>query len=521
MSKNKKNKKNVQTAPATPAVENQETKSENVNAAAEKRAEQAQQQVETREMVLNPNSPLQDVATVEAKGLDPNHRVDLLKLADKYYNNAQMVKEQNISDDVVKGIHKITMIGIAAAFAEEMTFSKTPFAAKLRATSLPEMKAALSDLGINAEKILALPVSTDGTVTVQQSDIKIPADVKKTIKAEHDVKTETPILDPTKIENQMQLQKSILYLLVDKGGVYENINKAIEFYRGYLVHKATGNEKEVARIKSLSTKDLLMQIAEFPGTYSFVLQGIGRYLLRLTIEHQSVVPAFCIFRNTAKSSSTDFPAVEERSIADICGVIVNWAANAKIIEKKKNIDILNNDPKANKDAIAATKAEIKQLEDVQKLTVNPDSTFADNLISNLDTLEGDALKTAQLAFNIIAKSYYPGVNLKKKYENLKSNVQQYAGVATSLFRDVLSPLSNYSLANISELVEAKEEPAETKTESETKSEEQKETKEETKTEEQKPAEKQEEAKKEEPEPAEKPKSEEKGAKNLGSRKGKK
>ena len=89
---------------------------------------------------------------------------------------------------------------------------------------------------------------------------------------------------------------------------------------------------------------------------------------------------------------------------------------------------------------------------------NPNSDFADNILEDLKSEDADIAKNAQLAFGIITKCYYPGTNLRKRYTNLADNVKQLAGIITNLFRDPMSPLSNFNIANLDqELIEAPEE----------------------------------------------------------------
>lgn len=452
----KKNGGKTAPIPAAPAVENKENKEENVK--------KAQEQVSAKEnpvSVLNPGGPLAEAVKVQANGMDPNHRVDLLNLTSKYFHDSpDLMKKFGIPDSTVEAMEHITMIGIAATWADEMTFSTTEFACKLRAVALPEIKTACEDLGIKAEKILALPVAEDGTVTVTSKEVKVSAETKKILKEENTIQNDIPELDPTKIENKTGVYKAIKYFLTAKTGIYENIQKAVNFYRSWLVIQAGEDQKAIDEINSRSVKNILTEISHFNGMQCpFIVNGIGNYLLRLTLANKSVVPAFCILRNAAKSRLTKAPLSEAREIADVCAVLIAWSAGSKIEMKLKNIKVLEADKKANAKAIELNKKEIETLKGIDEYIDNPTTEFADELLKNLTSEDKDVVKSTTEAYRIIAKAFYPDIDFRKKYENLDHNVQQYAGLVTDLFRDVTNPVRGYSKASITPLVISEAKPS--------------------------------------------------------------
>lgn len=479
--KNKKNNKVVTPPVVETKQEESEVKDANVQVDNEQDAEQnAETKVETPMVSPQLDLPLMPSTDVQANGLDPNHQVDLIRMTHEYFKNSpDLIQKFNISQGVVDNMNHVNMIAIAAAWANEMTFSKTQFAGKLRTAVLPEMASALKELGIKADKILALPSSSDGTTTVTSKDIQIPKTVKDQMKAENKLQQEEIELDPTKIHNKTEVFKTVQYLLTNKGAVYGNIKAAVNFYRSWLLIQAKDDQAEKDRINARTVKDIILDIADFTNACPFVLKGVGGYLLRLTMTHNSIVPAFCIMRNTVRDKVTGKTSCDEQEIADICYAVVNWAANARISEKKKNIEVLSADKKRNKEAIDGVNADIKAIEDVISMLDNPNSDFADNVLDNLKSDDAIVVKHAQEAFGIIAKCYYPSTDLRKRYTNLADNVKQLAGIITNLFRDPMSPLSNFNIANLDqELIEApkeEEKPAETTEKTDESSEESKET----------------------------------------------
>ena len=481
----KKNKKNNKVV-TPPVVETKQEKSEvkDTNVQVDNVEQHAEQNADpgVKGIVVPPqlDLPLMPSTNVQANGLDPNHQVDLIRMTHEYYKKSpELIQKFNIPQEVVDNMGHINMIAIAAAWANEMTFSKTPFAAKMRTAVLPEMASALKELGIKADKILALPSSSDGTTTVTSKDVQIPKPVKDQMKAENKLQQEEIELDPTKIHNKTEVFKTVQYLLTNKGAVYSNIKAAVNFYRSWLLIQAKDDQAEKDRINARTVKDIILDIAEFTNACPFVLKGVGGYLLRLTMTHNSIVPAFCIMRNTVRDKVTGKTTCDEQEIADICYAVVNWAANARISEKKKNIEVLSADKKRNKEAIDGVNADIKAIEDVISMLNNPNSDFADNVLDNLKSDDATVVKHAQEAFGIIAKCYYPGTDLRKRYTNLADNVKQLAGIITNLFRDPMSPLSNFNITNLDqELIEVpkdEEKPAETTEKADESSEESKET----------------------------------------------
>ena len=215
--KNKKNNKVVTPPVVETKQEESEVKDTNVQVDNEQDAEQnADTKVEIPMVPPQLDLPLMPSTDVQANGLDPNHQVDLIRMTHEYFKNSpDLIQKFDISQGVVDNMNHVNMIAIAAAWANEMTFSKTPFAGKLRTAVLPEMASALKELGIKADKILALPSSSDGTTTVTSKDVQIPKTVKDQMKAENKLQQEEIELDPTKIHNKTEVFKTVQYLLTN------------------------------------------------------------------------------------------------------------------------------------------------------------------------------------------------------------------------------------------------------------------------------------------------------------------
>lgn len=450
------NKPKQKTVPPAPAVETQKPRAD----------EKKEEKVEVAAEVENPSEvQLDNIGkALEERGLDPNHRVDLMTLAYQYYHkdDGAAAKKAGLSQALIDNVDHITMISIAAEYASEMTYAKTPFAISLRKTVLPEMQSALKELGITmSDKVLALPASTEGTVEVTPTDIKIPAAVKKEVRETVESRNATVEMDPTKITSEKDLSNTLKHLVVNPS-VFKGLNDAINFYRSYLKTKAKDDKKELERINAMSTREIIGGIAKVTNICPFVTKGFGSYLLRLATEAKSIVPAYAALYLAVKNKRTGNPEMSDKEVAEIAAALIDWTANVRIAAKEKNLEVLNKDTKKNKSAIDQVNKDISTLKEAMNLSIDPSSDFADNLLENLKAKDKQVAQTARNAYMSIQKAYYPEAGRGKAYENLASNIQQHAGIIINLFRNPLAQITEYSESNLTELVEAKQQPKEEK-----------------------------------------------------------
>lgn len=456
----KKNNKNLGNhkpktkIPAAPAVETQDKKTES-----------------TKKENVEPEKPATtDVATVEntetakldslgqaleERGLDPNHRVDLMNLAYQYYHkdDGAAAKKAGLSQNLIENIDHITMISIAAEYASEIAYAKTPFAVSLRKTVLPEMQSALKELGITmSDKVLLLPANNEGTVEVPAAEVKIPAKVKSEIKKTIDARQAKVETDPTKIQNTNDLKATLMHFIANTSP-FKGLNDAKNFYRSYLLIQAGDNNDKKCEVDNMSTRQLIAGISEVVGNCPFVTSGFGGYLYRLAKEANSVVPAFASLFLAMKNPRTGNPQLTDNEVAETTAALIDWTAKVRIAAKESNLKILKKDEKKNKAAIEQNEKDLAEIKEVANLSNLPSSDFADNLLDNMKDTDAKKTSIYRQTFETLRKAYYPEAGRGKSYANLAQNIQQHAGIITNLFRGELAQITEYSEANLTDLVE--------------------------------------------------------------------
>lgn len=413
--------------------------------------------------VLDLNQFIENVGKTTQEGLDPNRRVDLLKMMhETFRTDPDAAKKYGMSQDTVDSINRITAIGQVAALACEVALGKNPFAVKMSTSQLVALNEVGQEIGINID-IKSLPApDANGIVTVQKEDIKVSKETKDQLKKEEEIKASNTEIDPTKIETEKDLTKALNFILVDRNNVYSKLSETINFYRAYLSFRASKSEnkdEELKKIESKSNVTLFKEIRALIGKCPLVINGIGRSMVTFTSTTKSPISAFCMLRNSTKNKKTGVPAISDQEVADLVRILVEWAVeiqiaeqNEKIAKTEENIKTLSKDKKANakgiedcKSKIETYKNNIEHLQSVVDIVVNPSSDSADNLLTELASKE----ERARRIFNYIVDTYYSDIDVKDvDAATLKHNVQQYAGIILNLFRDPVTPLLDYSEANI-------------------------------------------------------------------------
>lgn len=413
------------------------------------------------------------------QGLDPNHTVDLLKMMHETFRvDPAAAKKLGVSQETVDNINKITAIGQVAVLTNEIMIAQTPFAVSMRVSQLEAIKEVAPMLGVTIDtKALPAP-SAEGMVELPSNAVKVSKEAQQAAKAEQKAASEKVELDPTKIDSEDALKKSLLSILVKGNGsenLYDKINTAINFYDAYLGCKANAAEdKEAAHaaLKSKSRVDLLSEIAHLLGKCTFTIGGIAKFMYEQTERTKSPVVAFCTLRDASLNKKTGMPQIEDQLVADIVKVLIRWYADTEIATTneviagfERDIEILKKDEKKNTKGIEDGGKKIehakKHIEDVEQVVSyanKPDgsivASFAEDYVDN----KREGFKLARMIGSKIAKTYYGNVEIKEiKMESLVHNLQQYMGVITNMFLPALEQLVDYSEADIVELEKA--EPA--------------------------------------------------------------
>ena len=407
-------------------------------------------------------------------GLDPNRTVDLLKMMHETYRlDPAAAQKLNISQDSVDKINRITAIGQVAVLTNEIMIAQTPFAVAMRVTQLEAIKEVAPMLGVTIDtKALPAP-KEDGTIELPSEAVKVSKEAQKAAKEEQAAAAEKVELDPTKIEKEEDLKKSLLNILVKGNGsenLYDKIVTAINFYEAYLgiqAGKSEDPEASRAALKKKTRADFLTDISHLLGKCTFTIGGIAKFMYENTQRTQSPVVAFCTLRDASLNKKTGMPQIEDQL------VLIRWYAdteiattNESIANMEKDLELLKKDEKKNAKGIESGKKVIenakKHIEDVEAVVTHvnmPDRSIVDNFPANYKDNAAEGFKMAHMIGSKIMKSYYGDVNIKTvKMDSLVHNVQQYMGVITNMFLPPLNRIMDYSEANIGELEKAEEAP---------------------------------------------------------------
>lgn len=419
--------------------------------------------------VLDMNSFIENVGKASQEGLDPNRRVDLLRIMHETFRvDKDAATKYNMPEGVVNKINELTAAGMIHALASEITFGKNPFAITMNRTQLDTLNEVGTLMGVSFN-LKALPApDKDGNVTVNSDQIKVSKDAKNQIEEEAAIKEEAPCTDPTKIETEEDLKKALLYIMTSRPGAYQKIDEAVNFYQAYLkiqANKSENKDEELKNINELSRIQLIARMSTILDRCPYVLNGFGRHMATITSITKSPISAFCMFRNTTKNKKTGEPALSDEVVAEYVTAIITWAVNVNIAEVKnlivkeeENIKVLSKDKKsekANAKAIEAAKAKIEKhnetlvhFNNILEYVTMPSGEVAENLLQLV--IEKD--QTANRIFKSIAETYYTDVDATTVDAGVyKNNVKLYAGIITNLFRDPGTPLKGYSKADIVEL----------------------------------------------------------------------
>jgi len=349
----------------------------------------------------------------------------------------------------------------------------------MRVTQLEAIKEVAPMLGVTIDtKALPAP-KADGTVELPSEAVKISKEAQKAVKEEQAAAAEKVELDPTKIEKEEDLKKSLLNILVKGNGsenLYDKIVTAINFYEAYMgIQAGKSEDPEAARaaLKEKTRADFLLDISHLLGKCTFTIGGIAKFMYENTERTQSPVVAFCTLRDASLNKKTGMPQIEDQMVADIVKVLIRWYAdteiattNESIANMEKDLEILKKDEKKNAKGIEAGK---KVIENAKKHAANveavvtfvnmPSRDIIDNFPTNFTDSSAEGYKFARMIGAKIMKSYYGDTNMKTvKTDSLVHNLQQYMGVITNMFLPPLNRIMDYSEANIGELEKAEEAP---------------------------------------------------------------
>lgn len=458
----------------------------NKNNAAKSAAQQAAQQAapesKTNEQKKAPKpqvnvlqlSDLQKYADAAKSGnMDHNHIMDMIRVQHETFRmDPKAAEHTGMSQESIDAINRINAIEQVAIMASVVTMDKTPFAITMRAAQLPAIQEAAAALGIVIDQKALPSPDAQGNVELPSNAVKVPEEKKEEIKTEIAASKESVEMDPTKIDSEETLKKTLLTILVKGNGsenLYDKIATAINFYEAYLgIQAGKAEDPEAAReeLKKRSRVELFSDIAHMLGKCTFTVGGVAKFMYEHTERTKSPVVAFCTLRDASLNKKTGMPQIDDQLVADIVKVLIRWYADTEIIVTndyikgaEKNIEVLKKDEKANKKAIEEgnktiehAKKHIEEIETVVGYANVPSRTVVDNFANDYVDNKAEGFKLARMIGSKIMKTYYGDVTVKNvKMDSLVHNLQQYMGVITNMFLPALNQIPDYSEANITEL----------------------------------------------------------------------
>lgn len=417
---------------------------------------------------------LQKYAELSKTGnMDHNHIMDMIRVQHETFRmDPKAAEHTGMSQESIDAINRINAIEQVALMASVATLDTTPFAIAMRAAQLPAITEAAAALGIVIDQ-KALPApDAQGNVQLPSDAIKLSEEQKKTVKTEAQATAEPAEMDPTKIDSEEKLKKTLLTILVKGNGsenIYDKLSTAINFYEAYLgiqAGKAENPDEARAELKKRTQVDFLSDIAHLLGKCTFTLSGIAKFMYEQTERTKSPVVAFCTLRDASLNKTTGMPRIDDQLVADIVKVLIRWYADTEIAVSKeviagfeRDIEILRKDEAKNKkgieDGLSRIENAKKHIENVENVVtyVNvPDRAVVDNFITSYSDNKSEGFKLARMMGSKIIHTYYGEVDLKTvKMDGMLHNLQQYAGIITNMFLPPLNKIADYSESKIAAL----------------------------------------------------------------------
>lgn len=342
------------------------------------------------------------------------------------------------------------------------------------------------DMGVTIPEFKSLPKPTKeqlaaagleaapGQVVLALEEKHVSAEAKK--KVQHEAKLNDDaqsgkkeyLKDHTKIETDEQLKEALEFQL-STGSSTNPITRLVtttQFLRAYreaIAEKADDPQAELAKIHELTLADLLQDITTMVKP-TFVLEGFGKRLGTLAQDANSVVPAFCNFKNCVLNKKTGKYEYDDETCASLTRVVIAWYASAKTAElsasieaKNKNLAVLKKDAKANAKAIESEEKKIsvdkKTIEMYTKmlaLVTDPAFDLADGFIAAYKNTDDPNHMYAVKVYKDIVYTYgYDKKNITElEHDSLLLNVQQHIGMILNLFNSEMGKQDAYDEKNL-------------------------------------------------------------------------
>lgn len=328
------------------------------------------------------------------------------------------------------------------------------------------------DMGVTIPEFKSLPKPTKeqlaaagleaapGQVVLALEEKHVNAETKKKVQHEAKLRDDAQsgkkeyLKDHTKITTDEQLKEALEFQLTT-GNSTNPITRLVtttQFYRAYLeahAEKADDPKAELAKIHEFTLADLLQDITTMVKP-TYVLEGFGKRLGTLAQDANSVVPAFCAFKNCVRNKKTGAYEYDDETIASLTRVVVAWYASAKIAAVGKNLEVLKKDAKANAKAISAEEQKIDLYQRMLSLVNEPSFDLANEFIAAYNNAEDPNHMYALKVYKDIIYTYgYDNMDITElEHDSLLLNVQQHIGIILNMFNSEAGKQEEYDEKNL-------------------------------------------------------------------------
>lgn len=416
--------------------------------AAKKPAEATPASVE----VIDVNKLNQQLNSKSDTGLDANHQVDLLNGLKTFFHDDPNAKTR-FGEAVVEKIDGITAIGFVTVLVNEIVSAKTPFAVKMSSAQLGAITEVAPMLGIQIDSKLLPAPSADGTVQVPSNAVVVSKETAKKVKKEKTVVDEKPTTDPSKVANDEQLKKSLVFILCDTSAStrpYDRMVRATEFLRSVRSLEASKladadeSKTKLAEIKAKSVSDLLEDMRLLVGECPFSTVGLAHYVYNQAVETKNPVSPFILLYRASRNKTTN-AGLEDSTVAAIVKVLVNWNVDERLKEYEaacERIKKTTKDEKILKNALEPVQKNVDYCKSIKECICHPNFDAVESLI---DDFKGeDPKKKSKATFTVrnIIELWMPDVKFdelesNEKKDEILENVKKRAGVIMNAFLDPL------------------------------------------------------------------------------------
>mgnify|MGYP006978910906 FL=1 len=438
--------------------------------AAKKPAEAASASVE----VIDVNKLNQQLNSKSDTGLDANHQVDLLNGLKTFFHDDPNAKTR-FGEAVVEKIDGITAIGFVTVLVNEIVSAKTPFAVKMSSAQLGAITEVAPMLGIQIDAKLLPAPNADGTVQVPSNAVIVSKETKEKVKKEKAVVEEKPTTDPSKITNDEQLKKSLVFILCDTSAStrpYDRMIRATEFFRSVRSLEASKladadeSKTKLAEIKAKSVSDILEDMRLLIGECPFSTVGLAHYVFNQARETRNPISPFIILYRSSRNKTTN-AGLEDSTVAAIVKVLVNWNVDESLKEyevayKRHEKIVKDSSESTRKNMLEPIQKNIDYCKSIKECISHPNFDAVESLI---DDFKGEDVKKKNKATFIVRNIidlWMPDVKFdelesNEKKDEILENVKKRAGVIVNAFLDPLEQNIAYKEFSTATSAEKKEE----------------------------------------------------------------